>query len=71
MFYHEGIRKVVEMKPEPNGLWHIFANHSFAGSIRNDGKKWEFYCEEGSCITETQMARYLSMITDRKIRGIS
>lgn len=71
MFYHEGKRQVVELRPKPNGLWHVFNNNIFSGSISNEGNQWQFYCEEGSLITSAHMGRYITMVSDRKIVRIN
>lgn len=71
MFYHEGKRQVVEIRPKPKGLWHVFVNHIYVASITSDGKKWEYHFEEESSITNDHMTKYIGMISLGKIRWVN
>jgi len=70
MFYHEGKRQVVEIRSKPKGLWHIFVNDVYTGSITSDGKKWDYHFEEDSCITDDHMKKYIGMISVGDVRWI-
>ncbi|TDS11757.1 hypothetical protein [Sphingobacterium paludis] len=68
--YHEGMRLVVEIRPKPKRLWHVFINDAYAASIRHDGRNWEFHFDEQSFLDNNRMTKYVGMIAMGKIRWI-
>ncbi|GHE31222.1 hypothetical protein [Sphingobacterium griseoflavum] len=70
MFYHEGKRQVVEIRPKPHGVWHVYVNDVYMGSISSEGKRWQYHVEENSCISDDHMKKYIGMIAVGEVRWI-
>jgi len=70
MYYDKGKRQIVEIRPKPKGLWHVFINHAYAASIRHDGRNWEFHFDEDSSLDNDRMTKYVGMISMGQVRWI-
>lgn len=70
MFYHQGKRYVVRVRPKKYNIWHFFVNDVYAASVQYDrfSKRFEYHYDEQTVLTEEHIQKYIDMIQQGKIR---
>lgn len=72
LFYHQGVRQVVEVRAKKYSLWHIYLNNAYVGSIEHDkySKAFDYHIEDDSLLTDDNIQKYIGMIQRRELRWI-
>jgi len=72
LFYHQGIRQVVEVRAKKYSLWHIYLNNAYVGSIEHDkfSKTFDYHIEDDSLLTDDNIQKYIGMIQRGELRWI-
>ncbi|MFD1770804.1 hypothetical protein [Sphingobacterium suaedae] len=71
VFYHKGVRQVVEVRAKKGGIWHFFINNAYRGSMQYDKFLHTFdyhFDGEDGVLTELHMQKYIGMIQRGEIR---
>jgi len=72
LFYHQGQRRVVEVRAKKYSLWHIYLNNAYVGSIEHDkySKTFDYHIEDDSLLTDDNVQKYIGMIQRGELRWI-
>jgi len=70
LFYHQGVRQLVEVSPKKFSLWHVYLNNSYKGSIQFNPTTMEFtYHLEDDCILkDDNIQKYITKIQRGEIK---
>ncbi len=64
LFYHQGKRRVVEVRTKKYSLWHIYLNNAYVGSIQYDTftKQFNYHIDDNCLLTDDHVQKYIAMI---------
>lgn len=70
LFYHHGVRQVVEVRAKKYSLWHIYLNNVYVGSIQHDkySKSFDYHIEENSLLNDNHVQKYIGMIQHGELK---